>query len=116
MLKGILVFSAAFGICAVLGSSGTGCSAEDEQPGCAEAPNRPPAVSGLRFDWVTTEGDAAATIDPVGGTLASTGDTIVIRYRQDTVMHEVVYAIDEPWSSTRKPAEVRHAAPARTSF
>ena len=98
MIKAFVVFTAAFGACAALSSMGTGCSAtEEEGPNCT-TPNRPPAVSGLRFFWVTTEGDAARAIEPLGGTVESRGDTMVIRYREDTgVTHEIVYAIDGPW-------------------
>jgi len=95
MIKEMIVFAAAFGLCAALGSTGTGCSA-DKEADCA-TPNRPPALKGLRFSWVITEGDAAPSIHPIGGSLESTGDTIVIRYREDNIMHEVVYAVGDRW-------------------
>jgi hypothetical protein len=96
MIKEVIVFAAAFGLCAALGSTSTGCDAKKVAE--CETPNRPPALSGLHFGWVVVDKDAGRTIDPVGGTLASTGDTIVLRYREDNTMFEVVYAIDGPWS------------------
>lgn len=95
MIKETIVFVGAFALSAALGATGAGCSSDDCN--CQTIPDRPPEQSGLRITSVVTDTDAATTIRPYGGTLASTGDTIVIRYDENGVMHEVVYAIDRKW-------------------
>lgn len=97
MMKGILVFSAAFGLCAALGWATAGCFSSCD---CPEAPADPepqallPITEAKTFDAQGNE--ASLTIDPVGGTLDVKIDSIVIRYEQAGVQHEVIYALTGP--------------------
>ena len=91
MIKATVLFVGAFGLSAALGSIGAGCSSDDCD---CPFPDLPPVTSNLRISSVMFQGDAAPIIHPQGGTFTSRGATIMIRYEETGVMHEVVYAID----------------------
>jgi hypothetical protein len=92
MIKEAILFTGAFALSSLLGSTGAGCSSDDCD--CSWLPDRLPVQSGYRITSLAIEGDAAPTIQSEGGTLESTRATIVIRYGENAVMHEVVYAVE----------------------
>jgi hypothetical protein len=98
MIKGsfIFVFAAAFGLCAALGSAAASCSPCD----CPAPPDRPGAQASLPIkDAMSYDSQgnlAVLTINPVGGTVEVTGDTVVVRYEEAGVQHEVTYSVTGP--------------------
>ena len=97
MMKGIFVFAAAFGLCAALGSAAASCSPCD----CPAPADRPepqqellPIKQAMSYDSQGNE--AVLAINPVGGTVEVTSNTVVIRYEEAGVQHVVVYAVTGP--------------------
>jgi len=92
-----LVLLTTFLSCALAGSLWTGC---DDPCSCPEQTPRPPAASGLmRLSvWAPplADGGSSTVVAPQSGSLTVTADTVVIRYRQSGVDHEVVYAVTGP--------------------
>jgi hypothetical protein len=92
----LVVFFGAFGICAALAAMGAGCSDPCECPSTPEQPDEATlrVLQASYFDDQGSEGSLA--VHPQGGTVAITGRTVVIRYTESGVDHEVVYSVSGP--------------------
>jgi len=96
MIKGTLVFAAAFGICALLGSAAASCSSACDCKAPPPLPSPQPALPiADAHSYDAQGGEAILPINPVGGTLEVLGETLVIRYQEAGVQHEVVYFVYE---------------------
>jgi hypothetical protein len=96
MIRESLAFVTAFGICAVLGGATPACNPCD----CPATPERPDAQQALMINYAVNynsegnEGELA--INPEGGTLEITGDSVVIQYNEAGIDHTIVYAVVGP--------------------
>ena len=91
MMKELVVFAAAFAICAAAGSSACGSV---DTPACPRlTPGFPTTERPRALDDVSVDGEASGAVSLANATIEITGPEVVIRYAQDGVAHEVVYAV-----------------------
>lgn len=97
MIRVLAAFVAAFGLAAGLGAVTASCSGDSCD--CPETPALPDAQAALPITqaWGTEGADLAAPpVDPTGGTLEITGETVVLHYNDGGAEHEVVYDVLGP--------------------
>jgi hypothetical protein len=91
-----LAFGVAFCGSVVLGAGGCQLDATDGC-GCPDTPSRPPRqapISGLKVSGA--DGVSQAPIQPEGGSIEVTGSEVIVRYGQDSILHEVRYRVLGP--------------------
>jgi hypothetical protein len=92
MIRAALVFFAAFGVCAAIGTFASGCLARSDCD-CPDVPPLPSALSARQISYAIVESDASPPLDLANGTLEINGAKVVFRYEQSGVNHQVVYKI-----------------------
>ncbi len=96
----LLAFGATFILSFLVALATPGCGSEDPDCGCRATPERPEPqgpLSGLDVVGFDAHGEYAdLVVAPAEGTIEVTGDTVVIRYRQEAVEHTVVYDVASP--------------------
>jgi hypothetical protein len=94
MIKAILLFAGAFGLCAAIGSASTGCQM-DPDCGCPDIPDLPPAKP-AEPATIVFGAEPSAPVVTANVTLEVKGTSVVIRYPEGVADIEVVYSVD-PW-------------------
>jgi hypothetical protein len=93
MSSRVVVLASAF-VVGLVFSLGAGCSADCRCP----AKSALPEAQGPLPDLVVASYDANGNLDttpvvPEQGSIELAGDSVLIRYTQDSVAHEVIYAV-----------------------
>ena len=92
MIRVALVFFAAFGVCAALGTIASGCSAGLDC-GCPDLQPLPSALSARHISYASVASDASPPPDLANGTLEINGAKVVFRYEESGISHQIVYKI-----------------------